>query len=69
MALDRRAQERQAIGQDPGRAIHREEGGRGGDAAEDRDVGADHRVLDGVRDEQDEDEVERRHLAELARAR
>ena len=38
-------------------------------AAPQRRVLADHRILDGVRDEQDDDQLEDRHLADLALAR
>src|SRR5256885_4977379 len=49
----------------PYTTLFRSQHGRRDESAREARVGADHRVLDGVRDDEEEHQIERGHLAQL----
>ena len=69
LARDQPAEERDVAAPASDRDVHDRERARGDDPAGQRGVPADHRVLHRVRDHEDDDEIERRHLPQLAFAR
>src|SRR2546425_2216744 len=69
LALEEMLDERDAVTDAREDEIHGDERRGGDDAADERVIAAGHRVLDGVRDDEDDHEVDRAHLPELPLAR